>query len=176
MRRLLATVAVIAFAAACTPPAQQQTDRPNAPSGPQVQACNEVAPDARRQIGIDDETIVAAAASDLRGGAITPGTYDLTRAMRVGQATGWRGTQAVALAVSEDPSGGVTFNWAGQPAGGDTDRWTANFTDTPQPRLSYTCGRMGEVAAEFSAVGDTLTLRLPDGANGQLSMDFQRRL
>jgi hypothetical protein len=81
MRRLLATVAVIAFAAACTPPAQQQTDRPNAPSGPQVQACNEVAPDARRQIGIDDETIVAAAASDLRGGAITPGTYDLTRAM-----------------------------------------------------------------------------------------------
>ncbi len=65
---------------------------------------------------------------------IAPGTYDLVSATRIGGATGWNGTRAVSLAVSEDQSGGVTFNWAGAEAGGETDRWTATFTEAPQPR------------------------------------------
>ncbi|MGD9979628.1 MAG: hypothetical protein AB7H66_07520 [Hyphomonadaceae bacterium] len=174
MRTFLLTTAVVALLAACTPPAQQE--RPETPPGPQVVACNDVAPDASRQIGVEDAVAAAAAASELRGGAITPGTYDLVRAARIGAATGWDGTRAVALAVSEDASGAVTFNWAGAAPGGETDRWTATFNDSgAHPIVSYTCGRMGDVAAEFAATQTSLQLRLPDGANGQLSMDFERR-
>jgi len=173
MRAFLLTSAVFALLAACTPPAPQ--DRPETPPGSQVVACNDVAPDASRQIGVEDAVAAAAAASDLRGGAITPGTYDLVRATRIGSATGWQGTRAVALAVSEDAAGVVSFNWAGAAPGGEVDRWTASFTETPQPRVAYTCGRMGEVAAEFAAAQTSLQLRLPDGAGGQLAMDFERR-
>jgi hypothetical protein len=166
---------MFASLAGCTPPTQQQ-DRPEAPPGPQVQACNDVAPDMARQIGVEDAVAAAAAAADLRGGEITPGTYDLVRAARIGAATGWSGTRAVALEVSEDAAGAVTFNWAGAAPGGETDRWTAAFNDSgAHPIVSYTCGRMGEVAAEFSAAQTALQLRLPDGANGQLSLDFERR-
>jgi hypothetical protein len=174
MRTFLLTTTVIALLAACTPPAQQE--RPDTPPGPQAVACNDVAPNASRQIGIEDAVAAAAAASDLRGGAITPGTYDLVRATRIGAATGWDGTRAVALAVSEEASGAVTFDWAGAAPGGEIDRWSATFNDTGEhPIVSYTCGRMGDVAAEFAARDNALTLRLPDGANGQLSMDFERR-
>jgi hypothetical protein len=174
MRTLLLTTTFVALLAACTPPTQQQ-DRPDAPPVPQVAACNDVAPNASRQIGVEDAVAAAATASDLRGGAIAPGTYDLVRATRIGAATGWDGTRAVALAVSEDASGAVTFNWAGAAPSGETDRWTASFTDTPQPRVTYTCGRMGEVPAEFAAAQTSLQLRLPDGAGGELAMDFERR-
>ncbi len=174
MRTFLLTTAVVALLGACTPPAQQP-DRPDTPPGPQATACNDVAPNASRQIGVEDAVAATAAASDLRGGSIAPGNYDLVRATRIGAATGWDGTRAVALAVSEDEAGAVTFNWAGAAPGGETDRWTASFTETPQPRVSYTCGRMGEVPAEFAAAQTSLQLRLPDGAGGQLSMDFERR-
>jgi hypothetical protein len=133
-----------------------------------------VTPDAARQVTIEDELAIAAAASDLRGGRIAPGVYDLTRAVRIGEATGWSGTRSVALDVAENPAGGVTFNWAGL-ADGALDTWTANFTETPTPRLSYTCGRIGDVDAEFTAASETLQLRLQDGANGRLQLDFQRR-
>lgn len=174
MRAFLLTTAFVALLAACSPPAQQ-TERPETSPGPTTVACNDVAPDAARQIAVGEEVVTAAAAADLRGGSIAPGTYDLTSASRIGSATGWTGTRAVALEVSEGESGGVTFNWAGAETGGATDRWTATFTEAPQPRLAYTCGRMGEVAADFAAQSNALQLRLQDGAGGQLALQFQRR-
>jgi hypothetical protein len=173
MRKLLLGVALAAFVTACQPPAPRPEAPPETP--PTVAACNAVAPDAARQVTIEDELAVAAAASDLRGGRIAPGVYDLTRAVRIGGATGWSGTRAVTLDVTENPTGGVTFNWAGRDADGATDTWTANFAEAPTPRLSYTCGRIGDVDAEFTAANTTLQLRLPDGANGRLQLDFQRR-
>lgn len=175
MRAFLLTTAFVAVLAACTPPSSQQAERPDTPPGPTTTACNDVAPNASRQVTVTDEVATAAAASDLRGGSIAPGTYDLVSAMRVGGATGWSGARAVALSVSEDRNGGVTFNWAGAAQGGETDRWTASFTETPQPRMSYTCGRVGEVAADFAGHNATLQLRLQDGASGQLALEFQRR-
>jgi hypothetical protein len=175
MRTFLLTTAFAAMLVACSPPAGQQQDRPETPPGPTTVVCNDVAPNASQQVSVGEEVVAAAAAADLRGGAITPGTYDLVTATRVGQATGWTGTRAVALAVSEDQAGAVTFNWAGVDPSGAADRWTATFTETPQPRIAYTCGRMGEVPADFAAANNTLQLRLPDGAQGQLAMEFQRR-
>ncbi len=175
MRTLFLSAAFAALLVACSPPAQRDADAPS-DAAPQVQACNEIAPNLSRMVGIEGAAAVAAGASDLRGGAITPGLYDLTRAVRIGEATGWQGERAVALDVSEDASGAVTFNWAGAAAGGDVDRWTATFNDSGEhPIITYTCGRMGDVAAEFTAQRDTLTLRVPDGANGSLHLDFQRR-
>lgn len=174
MRAFLITTAFAALLAACTPPSQQ-SERPDTPPGPTTIACNDVTPNAARQVSVTEEVVTAAAASDLRGGSIAPGTYDLVSAMRVDGATGWTGTRAVALSVSEDQSGGVTFDWAGVEAGGETDRWTATFSETPQPRVAYTCGRVGEVAADFAAQSNTLQLRLQDGASGQLALEFQRR-
>lgn len=173
MRKLLLGVALAAFVTACQPPAQ----RPEAPAEtpPTVAACNAATPDATRQVTIEDELAVAAAAPDLRGGRIAPGVYDLTRAVRIGGATGWSGTRAVALDVTENPTGGVTFNWAGRGADGAVDTWTASFAEAPSPRLSYTCGRIGDIDAEFMAANNMLQLRLPDGADGRLQLDFQRR-
>lgn len=172
MRNLLACAATAALLIGCSPPAQRPD---SAPESPAVQACNSVSPNAARQVAVEEAVAAAAAASDLRGGAIAPGVYDLVSATRIGAATGWSGTRAVALEVTEDESGAVTFNWASAGPAGDTDSWTATFTEAPQPRLAYTCGRMGEVAAEFAAQGDTLELRLPDGGAGRLALTFQRR-
>lgn len=174
MRSFLLSTAVVALLASCSPPAAT-TERPETPPGPTIAACNDVTPDASRQVAVGEPVAAAAAASDLRGGSITPGTYDLVRATRVGAATGWRGTRAVALDVTEDQAGAVTFNWAGAAQGSEMDRWTASFTDTPQPRIRYTCGRAGEVAAEFAAQSNALQLRIQDGASGQLALDFERR-
>lgn len=172
MRRLLVSAAVVSVLAACTPPAQRPEAPPDQP--PAVVACNTVTPDAARQVAVEDAAAVAEAAAELRGGAIAPGVYDLVSAARIGTATGWSGTRAVALEVSESEAG-VTFNWASAAPGGEVDRWTAAFTDTPQPRLSYSCGRMGEVGAEFATQPDRLELRLPDGGEGRLALTFQRR-
>jgi hypothetical protein len=172
MRTLVMSAALVAALAACSPPAQQETE---AEAPPAVIACSALTPDAARQVRVEEEVAAASAASDLRGGRITPGVYDLVSAHRIGAATGWQGTRAVALGVAENAAGGVTFNWAGAAPGGEVDRWTASFTDTPQVRLAYTCGRIGEVDADFAAEANTLQLRLPDGANGALLLLFQRR-
>lgn len=175
MRSLFSSAAFAALLVACSPPAQREPEAPSE-TAPQVQACNDVAPDVARMVSITSAEAVAEAASDLRGGAIAPGVYDLTRAVRVGEATGWQGERAVALDVREDAAGAVTFNWAGAAAGGEVDRWTASFNDSGEhPIITYTCGRMGDVAAEFSAAQNALTLRIPDGARGSLHLDFQRR-
>jgi hypothetical protein len=174
MRPLFVTAALAALLVACTPPSQ--TEAPPSDPAPQVQACNEVAPNFTGLVRVQEELAVAAAASDLRGGSIAPGDYDLTRAVRIGQATGWHGEQAVALSVTEDAANGVTFNWAGGAPGGEIDRWTATFSDSGEhPTVTYTCGRVGVVAVEFTAQHSALTLRVPDGANGSLQLDFARR-
>lgn len=174
MRKLMMSAALAVVLAACSPPAQQQTEDTTAPP-PTIVACNSVTPDITKQVRIEDELATAAAASDLRGGRIAPGTYDLTSARRVGAATGWAGTRAVALDVTESAGGGVTFNWAGVSPSQDVDTWTASFTDTPQVRLTYSCGRIGAVDADFSAAANQLELRLPDGANGALHLVFAKR-
>ncbi len=174
MRPLLVSAVLSALLLACSPPAQRDESR--APS-PQAQVCNDVAPDMSRLVRVEEELAIASAASDLRGGAIAPGVYDLTRAVRVGQARGWSEARAVALRVAESPDGAATFDWASAAEGGEAaDRWSAGFSDAGEhPILSYTCGRMGEVAVEFTAQPGALTLRIPDGANGALQLDFQRR-
>lgn len=174
MRTFLAATAAVAMLVACSPPAQQKQNEPP-PAPPAEIACNSLTPDAARQIAVQ-EPLATVASADLRGGAITPGLYDLTSARRIGAATGWTGTRAVALEVTEGVTGVVTLNWAGaDPSNGYTDRWTATLTDTPQTRLSYSCGRIGDVAAQFAADGTNLQLRLPDGANGSLDLAFARR-
>jgi len=176
MRNLFVAVSLAALLAACQPPASQAPGETPTAEQPQVQACNAVAPNLERAVSVQESLAVASAASDLRGGRVTPGTYDLAAATRIGQPTGWQGARAAALEVTESDAGTV-FNWASTPAGGgDTDRWTATFNDGGEhPIVSFTCGRMGDVAAEFTAQPNALTLRLPDGANGQLQLDFQRR-
>jgi hypothetical protein len=174
MRRFFSSAAIAALLVGCSPPAPREAEAPE--SAPQVQACNELAPSLSRLVRIEDELAVASATSDLRGGILSPGTYDLTRAVRIGQATGWQGERAVTLEVSEGASGVVTFNWAGAAPGGEVDTWTAEFTDVAQQgQLTYTCGRIGQVLAGFATSANTLQLRLPDGANGSLQLDFTRR-
>jgi len=167
---LLAAAALVA----CSPPSTQ-TEAPSTPEAPQIAACNEVQPDAAKLVSVQDEAVTAAAAlADLSGGRIAPGLYDLTSAIRIGGATGWSGQRAVSLDVTE-ANGAVVFNWAGAATGGERDTWTANFTDTPDVRLTYTCGRIGDVGGDFTAEGNELTLRLTDGANGALLLALQRR-
>jgi hypothetical protein len=175
MRSLLLSAALAALLVACSPPAQSDAEAPSPDPEPQVQACNDVAPNLTRLVRVEEALAVSAAASDLRGGSISPGDYDLTRAVRVGQATGWQGEQAVALNVTEDANG-VTFNWASGAPGGAIDRWTAGFSDAGEhPIVTYSCGRVGTVAVEFTAQQNALTLRVRDGANGSLQLDFARR-
>lgn len=174
MRKFLVSVAVAALLAACSPPASQDTtERPDEP--PVVAACNDITPNAARQVSVGDEVVTAAAAADLRGGSIAPGTYDLTAATRVGAPTGWGGTRAVSLAVSEEVNGGVLFNWAGAPPSGERDTWSASFTEAPQPHITFTCGRIGGADIDFAVEGNALQLRMPDGATGALALTFERR-
>jgi hypothetical protein len=173
MRKVLVSAAIAALVVACSPPAQQQ--QTETPTPPTVVACNTVAPNASRQVAVGEEVVATVAAADLRGGSIAPGTYDLASASRVGSPTGWTGTRAVALDVSEASSGAVTFNWAGAAPSGEVDTWTATFTETASPRIAFSCGRMGEVDADFATTGNNLQLRLPDGANGSLLLNFERR-
>ncbi len=163
-------------AAACSPPAPQSTQTETDAPPPQELACNTVTPDATRQVSVETPP-VAAIASDLRGGEIAPGTYDLTSARRIGAATGWDGTRAVAVEVTEDTATGtVTLNWAGTASSSSiVDRWSATLTEAPSARLTYTCGRIGEVDASFAAAPRQLELRIADGANGELQLAFAQR-
>lgn len=174
-QRLMLAAAALALAA-CSPPSGRN-EAPPAPGDqlpPGVVACNDVAPNMAQLVNVQ-EPVAAAAAASLRGGPIAPGTYDLVSATRIGQATGWADPRAAALAVAESAEGAVTFNWASAPAGGVADRWTADFTDTPAARVTYTCGRVGAVDAEFAVDGNTLRLRLPDGGAGSLDLVLTRR-
>jgi len=174
MRTLLTLTASLALLAACTPPAERP-DSP--PQTPDVLACNQLAPNPAQMVSLEDEVAVAAAASDLRGGAITPGAYDLVRAMRLGGAPAWPAARAATLEASEAQNGAVTLNYASIDAAGGAERWTATFTDTPAPQLGYTCGRTGAVDdVGFSASAAALTLRLPDqSGTGALQLEFRRR-
>ena len=158
--------------AACSPP-QQRDDETPAPPPPAVVACNTLSPDLTRLVQVQEGDAVSTPAAELRGGSIAPGTYDLTSAVRVGSATGWRGGRAVVLGVSEGDDG-VVLNWAGAAPGQAVDSWTATLHESPM-RLSYTCGRVGDVEAAFRAESNVLDLRIQDGASGALSMSFARR-
>ncbi|MBL8536107.1 MAG: hypothetical protein JNM59_01745 [Hyphomonadaceae bacterium] len=175
-RDVVKSAAAVLCLAACSPPAQQSETHPPRAPAPIVITCNALTPDTARAVLVQEELASTAAASDLRGGAITPGVYDLTQATRIGAATGWSGAQTVALEVTENEASGVTFNWASVTAQGEIDRWTAAFTETPSPRIIYSCGRIGEVPIEFAARNRTLNLRIQDGANGQLALVFERRV
>lgn len=165
--------AAAAALAACSQPAEgPETKAPSAP--PAVAACNDLAPDTTRLVEVRDGDATATPAAELRGGSIAPGVYDLTGAARIGAATGWREPRAVALRVAESDDG-VVLNWAGSAPGGPIDTWTATLRETPSVRLSYTCGRIGDVEAAFSAQADRLELRVQDGASGALSLTFARR-
>lgn len=173
MRRVLLSAAFAALVVACSPPASEQRSDTLAPA-PELTACNTLTPDNARQVAITDSEAIASAAADLRGGTLTPGVYDLIRATRIGSPTGWQNSQAVALEVSESAEGAVTLNWAGAPLQGRVDRWTAELNEQAH-RIAFSCGRIGEVEADFQASGSALQLRLPDGANGALLLNFERR-
>jgi len=172
LKRTFAALLLIS-AAACTPPQAPTTTETETPP-PQELACNAVTPDVARQVSV--EAPVAAIAADLRGGEIAPGVYDLTSARRIGEATGWQGTRAVALEVTEDAAtGAVTLNWAGTTTSSLVDRWSATLTQAPATRLTYTCGRVGDVEASFAAAPRQLELRIADGADGELQLAFAQR-
>lgn len=168
----LIVLALAAALAACSPPQPQQSEPPPSPPLPAV-TCNSLAPDLTKLVEVQDGAAVSTAAAELRGGSIAPGTYDLTGATRIGGATGWRGARAVALGAAESDDG-VVLNWAGVAPGQPIDSWTATLRETPT-RLSYSCGRVGDVEAAFHAQGDRLQLRIQDGASGALEMTFARR-
>lgn len=176
MKRVLVLSGLALLLLACSPAQRPRGEVAQADQQPQVQACNDVVPNRTRLVSVEDQGPVSTLVGELRGGAVTPGLYELRRAVRIGQATGWQGERAVALQVTESDAGVLTFNWAGAAANGEIDRWTATFSDTqPQARLSYSCGRIGDVDATFAADANALQLRLPDGGNGSLQLNFARR-
>jgi hypothetical protein len=170
--RILPLIAAAALAA-CSPPASKAPDAPEAPP-PAIAACNTLAPDFTKLVSVQDEAAAALPSADLRGGPLTPGTYDLVRAVRIGASTGWTGGRAAVLEIAEGDAG-VVFNWAGGAQSEPLDTWTASFVDGPQARVTYTCGRIGAVNAAFVAQPDALDLRIDDGAAGALHMVFEKR-
>ncbi len=173
MRTHLYFLGALLALSACTQPASNNA--PQAPPAAPAIVCNTVAPNMARMVAVSDAVATASSVSDLRGGRIAPGVYDLASAERHGAATGWDGAHAVALEVSEDQTGAVVFNWASAASSAAPDTWTATFAETPTPTITYTCGRIGTVPAAFAAQGDGLQLRLQDGADGQLQLTFERR-
>ena len=167
------TIGVVVLAAACSrEPAQQ----PPAEPAPTAVVCNDVTPNPVLQVAVQEAPPSAAAAAELRGGRIAPGLYDLASAVRVGAATGWTGTRAVTLRVSETEDGTLAFDWASAAADGAVDSWTALLRETPAPaRIEYTCGRVGQVEAAFAVEAGVLNLRIQDGAGGQLALSFNPR-
>lgn len=173
MRKLLLITAALALAA-CQP-APTTAPEPEAEAPPAVTACNTLSPDLMKLVAVQDEAVAALPAASLAGGPITPGTYDLTRAIRIGGATGWNGERAAVLEVTESDAG-VVLNWSSAAAHGPRDTWTATLSDNSEAtRLTYSCGRVGEVEAGVVASESSLDLRIADGANGALRMAFERR-
>lgn len=171
---LLSAVAALALAA-CSPPAGKGPAAPGPGEGPASVACNELTPDTAHPVALEGEVAVAAAVTDLRGGRITPGTYDLASGNRIGGPVGWTGVRAIALDVREGEAGTI-FHWAAAIPGGETERWTAGFIDTPGPHLTYTCGRTGGVDLAFTAEPNGLRLRIPEESGaGSLYLVFVRR-
>ena len=167
MRALMIAAAIVL--SACSPPAR------GPPAPPIADACNDVTPDAAKAVTLGHADMVAAAITDLRGGRVAPGTYDLVSGNRIGAAAGWQGARAVALDVREAEAGTI-FNWASMASIGDVERWTAGFIDAPSGHLTFTCGRNGGADIGFSADADGLHLQTPEaGGVGALSLVFERR-
>lgn len=175
MRRILLLAAVAL--AACQPTSPQTKAEAPPPAPTTVAACNDVAPDASKQVTLQSQPLAAAAlAEGLDGGPVTPGTYDLASGNVADGAPAWTSSQAVALNVTE-AGGVVTFNYAALPSGGgDADRWTAAFREGPPAGLSFSCGRSGEAPITFEAQGQNLRLMIPAaGGTGSVFYNFVRR-
>lgn len=174
MRRILLLAAVAL--AACQPPSPQTKTGETTATSTTVAACNDVAPDASKQVTLQSQPLAAAAlAEGLDGGPVAPGTYDLVSGNVADGAPVWTSPRAVALNVSE-ASGAVTFNYAALASGGDTDRWTASFREGPPAGLTFSCGRSGDAPITFEAQGQNLRLMIPDaGGTGAVFYNFVRR-
>lgn len=173
MRRF-ALAASAVLLAACTPPAPTSTQT-TAPTQAQQMACNDVTPDAAKLVQLQEAPRTAAALnSDLAGGRIAPGLYDLSGGYVSGGAPAWTATRAAALQVSEADAG-VTFNYA-EIGGNDAHRWTGAFHEGPPAGLDYTCGLSGHVDIRFAAQPTQLQIRVPDaGGAGFQTLIFTRR-
>lgn len=175
MRRILLLAAVAL--AACQPPSPRTRTETPPPTATTVAACNDVAPDATKQVTLQTQPLAAVAlAEGLDGGPIAPGTYDLASGNVADGAPAWTSPNAVALNVSE-AGGAVTFNYAALPsAGGDAERWTATFREGPPAGLSFSCGRTGDAPITFEAQGQNLRLMIPAaGGTGSVFYNFVRR-
>lgn len=164
MRRILLLAVSVATLAACQPPS-------SAPSGstqstttaptPAVVMCNEVTPDptqARMPAALPPAA-VAALSESLRGGPITPGTYDMTSGVLQGGAAGWTEARAVAINVA-DSDAGTVLNYA-ETRGAETARWTATLNDAPPSTLAFTCGRTGSAEVTYAASANELRITVP---------------
>lgn len=175
LMRIVTFVAAIAVLTACSQPSSTpQSPRPEGPIA--ATACNDVTPDFAQTVTLGDDVAIAAAVSDLRGGRVAPGVYDLVSGGRLGGATGWQGGRAVALDVSETEAGTI-FNWASAPFdGAAAERWTAGFIDAPQGHLTFTCGRSGGADVDYTAEAGGMRLQLPEASGaGSLYLVFSRR-
>lgn len=139
-------------------------------------ACNDVAPDPAHAVLIASLPPAAgrALASNLDGGPLTPGTYDLTSGVAQDGATRWTEARAVALSVT-DGNPGAVLNYA-EASNGPTFRWSADFNDTPSPTLTFTCGRSGQATINYQARRNELRLSIPaENGVGRFYMVFSKR-
>lgn len=179
MRRRLILLAASTMLLACSPPANDtaKTEPAPAPTPPPVQAaCNALTPDMTKPVRLTDQAVAAAALQpELPGGPITPGVYDLTAGNVLDGAPGWTEDHFVALEVTESAEG-VTFNFADARMGGETRRYTADFTQGPPAQLTFTCGANGPAPIDFAAEPNRLGLRMPgESGTGRQYLIFTRR-
>lgn len=182
MRQLLILSAFIVVASCqpatspTAPSTSDQTTTSTSTSAPSSVACNDLAPDPAHSVLIASLPPAAgrALAGNLNGGPLTPGTYDLTSGVVQDGATRWTEARAVALSVADGDSGAV-LNYA-EAQNGATARWSANFSDTPSPTLTFTCGRSGQAAITYEASSNELRMSIPaENGVGRFFMVFAKR-
>jgi len=182
MRQLLILSAFIVVASCqpAAPPSAPATSDQSTTSTPTTTpvsaACNDLAPDPAHTVLLASLPPAAgrALASNLNGGPLTPGTYDLTSGVVQDGATRWTEARAVALSVADGNSGAVV-NYA-EAHNGEISRWSANFSDAPSATLTFTCGRSGQAAITYQASNNELRMSIPaENGVGRFYMVFAKR-